>query len=42
LYVEATDPQEIEDLIAEYTGAYHITPLLSIEQVLQTKNKVLN
>ena len=41
-YVEATDPQDINDLIENYTGAYHITPLLSIEQILQTKNKVLN
>ena len=41
-FVEATDPKDMEDLIANYTGAYHITPLLSIEQVLQTKNKVLN
>ena len=41
-YVEATEPQEIYDLIDNYTGTYHITPLLSIEQVLQTKNKVLN
>ncbi len=41
-YIEATDPQDIQDLIENYQGAYHITPLLSIEQVLQTKNKVLN
>ena len=41
-YIEATDPQDIQDLIENYTGTYHITPLLSIEQVLQTKNKVLN
>ena len=41
-YVEATDPQDIQDLIENYQGTYHITPLLSIEQVLQTKNKVLN
>lgn len=42
LYVEATDPQEMHDLIDNYTGAYHITPLIGIEQVLKTKNKVLN
>lgn len=42
LYIENADPQEIYDLIDNYQGAYHITPLLSIEQVLQTKNKVLN
>ena len=41
-YVAAQDPQDIYDLIQEYTGTYHITPLASIEQVLQTKNKVLN
>ena len=41
-YVEATDPQDMYDLIEDYTGTYHITPLLSIEQVLQTKNKILN
>lgn len=41
-YIEATDPQEIHDLIENYTGTYHITPLVSIEQVLKTKNKVLN
>lgn len=41
-YVEAADPQEIYDLIDEYTGTYHITPLVGIEQVLHTKNKVLN
>ena len=41
-YVEASDPQDIHDLIDNYTGSYHITPLVSIEQVLKTKNKVLN
>ena len=41
-YVESTDPQDIYDLIENYTGAYRITPLESIEQVLHTKNKILN
>ena len=41
-YAEAADPQEIHDLIENYTGTYHITPLVSIEQILKTKNKVLN
>lgn len=41
-YVQAADPQDIHDLIENYTGTYHITPLVSIEQVLKTKNKVLN
>lgn len=42
VYVEASDPQDIQDLINEYTGTYHIIPLVGIEQVLQTKNTVLN
>ena len=41
-FVEASDPQDMYDLIDNYTGTYHITPLVSIEQILQTKNKVLN
>ena len=41
-YVASSDPQDIYDLIENYTGTYHITPLVSIEQVLKTKNKVLN
>ena len=41
-FVEASDPQEITDLIDKYEGSYHITPLVNIEQVLQTKNKVLD
>lgn len=41
-YVEATDPQDIHDLIENYAGTYQIIPLVGIEQVLKTKNKVLN
>ena len=41
-YVAAAEPQEIYDLIDNYSGSYHITPLVNIIQVLQTKNKVLN
>lgn len=41
-YVSTADPEDIYDLIENYVGTYHITPLVSIEQVLQTKNKVLN
>lgn len=41
-YIDALDPQDIHDIIENYTGTYHITPLVSIEQVLKTKNKVLN
>ena len=41
-YIESADPQSIYDLIENYTGQYHITPLVSIEQVLHTKNKILN
>ena len=41
-YGKLSDPQDMYDLIDNYTGTYHITPLVSIEQILQTKNKVLN
>ena len=41
-YIETCDPQEVQTLIEQYTGPYHITPLASIDQVLRTKNKVLN
>ena len=41
-FIEATDPQDYHDLIDPYTGPYHISPLLSIEQRLRTKNKLLN
>lgn len=42
MYVASSDPQDIYDIIENYQGTYHITPLVSIEQVLKTKNKVLN
>ena len=41
-YIEATDPQDMQHIIENYTGAYHITPLVGIEQILKTANKVLN
>lgn len=41
-YVEAQDPQNIHELIENYEGTYNITPLVAIDQVLHTKNKVLN
>ena len=41
-YIEATDPKTIYDLIDNYTGTYHIKPLVGIQQVLQTKNRILN
>lgn len=41
-YVEAATPQDVYDLIDNYTGAYRITPLVGIEQKLKTKNKLLN
>ena len=41
-YIEAQDPQDIYDLIENYEGSYVITPLAAIDQVLHTKNKVLN
>ena len=31
-YVEAQDPEDIHDLIENYTGTYHIKPLLDNEQ----------
>ena len=40
--IEASDPQELYKLIDNYTGTYRIKPLVSIDQVLHTKNKVLN
>ena len=36
-YVEAANPQDIYDLIENYTGTYRITPLASIDQILHTK-----
>lgn len=42
LYIESLTPQDIYDLIDNYEGTYHITPLVSVEQVLQTKNKLMN
>ena len=41
-FIEATDSQDMQDLIENYYGPYHITPLLNVEQTLKTKNKVLN
>lgn len=41
-FVEAADPTQIIDLINNYEGAYHIIPMLGIQQTLETKNKVLN
>ena len=40
--IEAQDPADIYTLIENYKGTYHIKPLVGIEQILQTKNKVLN
>lgn len=42
LYVESTDPMDPQSFIENYTGTYHIIPLVGIEQTLKTKNKVLN
>lgn len=42
IYIEAQTPEELQDLIDNYNGTYHIIPLLSVEQTLQTKNKLLN
>ena len=40
--IESLTPQDIYDLVDHYEGTYHITPLVNIEQVLQTKNKLMN
>lgn len=40
--VEATDPQDMHSLIDNYTGTYHVIPLVGIDQTLKTANKVLN
>lgn len=41
-YITAADPQDIYDLIENYTGSYRVIPLEGIDQILHTKNKVLN
>lgn len=41
-FMEAQDPQDYPDLIENYEGLYHIVPLMGIQQVLETANKVLN
>lgn len=40
--IEAANQEELYTLIDHYTGTYRIKPLVSIDQVLHTKNKVLN
>ena len=40
--IEAANQEELYTLIDNYTGTYRIKPLVSIDQVLHTKNKVLN
>ena len=40
-YMEATDPQDIYNLIENYKGTYKVKPS-DTKQVLETKNKVLN
>ena len=42
LYIESTDPMDPQNFLENYTGKYHIIPLVGIEQTLKTKNKVLN
>lgn len=39
--IEAADPQDMYTLIDQYSGTYQIKPLVGIQQVLQTRNKVL-
>lgn len=41
-FMEATDPADLPDLIDNYEGLYRIIPLMGIQQVLETENKVLN
>lgn len=40
-YMEATDPQDIYNLIENYNGIYHVKPSEK-KQILETKNKVMN
>lgn len=40
-YVDIISPADITD-IDKYKGAYHITPLMNIAQVLETKGKLLS
>lgn len=40
-YMEATDPQDLFNLIETYKGDYHITPL-GVKQILETRGKLLN
>lgn len=42
IYIEEVDEQGIHYLLEPYEGSYHITPLVEIEQVLRTKNKILD
>lgn len=41
LFIEAMDDQDITSLIDKYDGIYRVTPMVAIDQVLHTKDKVL-
>lgn len=41
-FVEASDQNDLYNILDEYMGPYRVTPLINIEQVLNTKNKIIN
>lgn len=42
IYVEGLDEEGLHYTLENYEGMYNVIPLLEIEQVLHTKNKILN
>ena len=42
VYVEGLDEEGLHYTLENYEGMYNVIPLLEIEQVLHTKNKILN
>lgn len=42
IYVEGLDEEGLHYTLENYEGMYSVIPLLEIEQVLHTKNKILN
>ena len=42
VYVEGLDEEGMHYTLENYEGMYNVIPLLEIEQVLHTKNKILN
>lgn len=41
-FVEASDQEDLYNIISQYTGAYHVVPQVGIEQILHTRNRLLN